>query len=371
MNEDDHQPLDPESEGVANRHQWMLELEQSRAAGTKPSEQPPAKKPDHADKPAKSRKGPPLSSLVQALKKIPLFKDLSPSLMQKVLRLCSLRSYEPEQRLCTGGDRPVDEMFILLAGKLAVTTTDGLRIATVKPVTIVGEMGFITRRVRSATVEAISPSEVLVISKASFDQTLKGDRAMQVVVHRNIIDILCSKLIQDNVRSRDYLLEKARFESVLEEQKQRVGLALDMLMRSGVSRDQAAASLDEMMIENNPRVLLVDDEEPIRRVMKEVLSTYVVSEAGNGQQALEIAQSDLPDLVITDIKMPEMDGVELLSRLRSDHPEMPVIALSGIVDSEEIEQYGFDAFVEKPIKVEQFRELVEETLQSRTGKSGT
>jgi len=67
---------------------------------------------------------------------------------------------------------------------------------------------------------------------------------------------------------------------------------------------------------------------------------------GDGREALEIAQSQALDLVITDIKMPELDGLGLLTYLRHQHPDLPVLALSGIVGADEIEGYTFDAFIE-------------------------
>ncbi len=252
---------------------------------------------------------------------------------------------------------------ILLSGKVGVSTTDGLRVATVTPVTIVGEMGFITRRVRSATVEAIQPTSVLIITKTAFDHAMHDDQDMQVAIYRNIIDILCTKLTNDNMRMRDYLLEKVYYESSLEEQDQRIEMALDLLMEYEVMpRDKARAHIEEKMIEINPRILVVDDEEPIRSIIKKVLSTFVVLEAEDGRAALEIAQSQPLDLVITEIKMPELDGFGLLTYLRHQYPDLPVLALSGIVGPDEIEGYAFDAFIEKPVRLDELRELVEKTL---------
>ena len=344
-----------QSRETGERRQWMAELETLHSEETEERETP---SPQRKTSPKKRA---PL--LVAALKKILLFKDLSPSLLQKILRLCELRTYESEDRLCTGGDQPVNELFILLAGKLAVNTVDGLRIATIKPVNIVGEMGFITRRVRSATVTAVQRSHVLIISKASLDHVLRDDRNMQVAVHRNIIDILCSKLVNDNVRTRDFILEKARFENALKKQKQQIDLALDLIMQSGLmDRDQAAAHLDEVLMNHNPRVLVVDDEEALRSMMKEVLSAYVVTAAANGQEALDIARSERPSLVITDIRMPVMDGITLTKKLREEYPDMPVLAVSGVVDPDQVEECDFDGFVEKPINLEEFRTVVEDVL---------
>ena len=303
------------------------------------------------------------SSLVQTLRKIALFKGLSPSLIQKILSLCAPHSYPPGEKVCVGGDNPSDEMYVLLSGKLAIMSAEGLRVATVTPVAIVGEMGFITRQVRSATVEAVHPSRVLTIAKTPFDNLLRGDRDMQVVIYRNIIDILCGKLVDDNIRTRDYLIEQAGYESRLNAYEQRLELALEMLAEHEVmSPEEARSYLDEKMVEINPRILVVDDEVEIRRLLKQVLAPFVVMEAGSGPEALDVARKGGLDLVITDIKMPGMDGFSLLTHLHDQYPDLPVLALSGVVGADEIQDSAFAAFIEKPIRLRAFRTVVEETL---------
>ena len=85
-------------------------------------------------------------------------------------------------------------------------------------------------------------------------------------------------------------------------------------------------------------------------------------EASNGKEALQSIQEKTPDLIITDIKMPEMDGITFLTLLRNQHPDLPVLALSGYVGSEEILPYTFDSFIAKPLKLEEVKEIVVETL---------
>lgn len=77
-------------------------------------------------------------------------------------------------------------------------------------------------------------------------------------------------------------------------------------------------------------ILLVDDEEAVRYVFERYLSIhgYRVSTARDGVEALALHRADPADLVITDFRMPRMDGGELLARLRRDEPELPAILIS-------------------------------------------
>lgn len=79
------------------------------------------------------------------------------------------------------------------------------------------------------------------------------------------------------------------------------------------------------------RILLVDDEPSIRVLLSAVLKQagYVVDVAEDGYAGLRSIQQDKPDIVITDLRMPNMNGFELLSVVRQRYPELPTIAISG------------------------------------------
>ena len=89
------------------------------------------------------------NQLLQVLRKIPLFKGLDPQKIKKILGLCIHKVYQPEQLVCRSG-APSDELYILLSGELAVVTSENVKLASIKPVTTVGEMGVITAQPRSA-----------------------------------------------------------------------------------------------------------------------------------------------------------------------------------------------------------------------------
>jgi CheY-like chemotaxis protein len=78
-------------------------------------------------------------------------------------------------------------------------------------------------------------------------------------------------------------------------------------------------------------ILIIDDEPEVLRVLKKVLegAGHSVTEAADGKTALRWFAGRPTDLVVTDIYMPEMDGLEFLMRLREAFPETPVVAISG------------------------------------------
>ena len=82
------------------------------------------------------------------------------------------------------------------------------------------------------------------------------------------------------------------------------------------------------MTENLPRILVVDDERPIRRFLNASLSAhYVIIEAANGDEAIHAASTERPDLVILDLGLPDLDGVEVTRRLR-EWTQVPIIIVS-------------------------------------------
>jgi two-component system, NtrC family, nitrogen regulation response regulator NtrX len=102
------------------------------------------------------------------------------------------------------------------------------------------------------------------------------------------------------------------------------------------------------------KILIIDDERSIRNTLKDILEfeKHQVVLAENGKQGLDIAGNQLFDVIFSDIKMPEMDGIELLSALKEKEVEAPVVMISGHGNIETavecIKKGAFD-FIEKPI----------------------
>lgn len=78
-------------------------------------------------------------------------------------------------------------------------------------------------------------------------------------------------------------------------------------------------------------ILIIDDDAQMRRLLREALlrAGHTVQEAADGQQALHCVSDQVPDLVITDLVMPEQEGIETIRYLHSHHPALPIIAISG------------------------------------------
>src|SRR5205823_8326477 len=106
-----------------------------------------------------------------------------------------------------------------------------------------------------------------------------------------------------------------------------------------------------------PRILVIDDEAPIRDSLKMTLEYegYDVIGAATGQEGLALAEREAPDLVLLDVKMPGMDGIEVLERLRNMNDSLPVVVISGhgtISTAVEATKKGAFDFIEKPFATE-------------------
>ena len=116
-------------------------------------------------------------------------------------------------------------------------------------------------------------------------------------------------------------------------------------------------------------ILIVEDNEKNMKLVRDILrhKQYTTLEAVNGLDGVRIARESRPDLVLMDIQLPDIDGIEALRRIRADRAldSVPVIAVSASVmpdDQQKIVTSGFDAFVTKPINLKQFLATVQRLL---------
>ncbi|MGZ4415906.1 MAG: response regulator [Gaiellaceae bacterium] len=106
------------------------------------------------------------------------------------------------------------------------------------------------------------------------------------------------------------------------------------------------------------RILVVEDNEKNMKLVRDVLSSqgYLTLEARSGEAALELASSFGPALVLLDVQLPGIDGVEVLERLRRDDrtASIPVLALTAQAmqgDRERFLRAGFDGYISKPVNI--------------------
>ena len=105
-----------------------------------------------------------------------------------------------------------------------------------------------------------------------------------------------------------------------------------------------------------PTVLVVEDDQFIRNIFVDILSEMGSPsfEANNGKEALNKLKSNQIDIVISDMKMPIMDGFQLLVHLKESHPDLPVIMITGFDDQykrEDAFAAGANAYLTKPFRI--------------------
>ena len=123
-------------------------------------------------------------------------------------------------------------------------------------------------------------------------------------------------------------------------------------------------------VENKGRILIVDDEVNARAALVELLRDegYAVEAAADAFKALGKAADFAPDLVLTDLKMPGMDGLALLARIRENDPDLPVVMMTAFGEVEtavRAMQAGARDYLAKPVNVSELSVIVARELEHR------
>ncbi|WP_010135825.1 sigma-54-dependent transcriptional regulator [Ochrovirga pacifica] len=120
------------------------------------------------------------------------------------------------------------------------------------------------------------------------------------------------------------------------------------------------------------KILIIEDEAAIRRVLKRIIAdenkTYQVEEAEDGLEGLQLLKDNDYDLILCDIKMPKMDGVEVLEKIKTDKPEIPVIMISGHGDLDTAVQtmrLGAYDYISKPPDLNRLLNTVRNALDQK------
>src|SRR6202048_3421430 len=123
------------------------------------------------------------------------------------------------------------------------------------------------------------------------------------------------------------------------------------------------------MADNPKRILIVEDNEIDARLLKDILEMrgYDTLQTGDGLEAINLAFSNLPDLILMDIRLPEISGLEVTRRLRGDERSrrIPIVAVTAFAmgwHEREALDSGCDAYISKPIALQGFLSTVESFL---------
>ncbi|ATN37613.1 DNA-binding response regulator (plasmid) [Rhizobium sp. ACO-34A] len=123
------------------------------------------------------------------------------------------------------------------------------------------------------------------------------------------------------------------------------------------------------------RVLIVDDEPPIRKLLRVGLSTqdYAISEAMNAKVAIEAVKTEKPNLIILDLGLPDMPGLDLLAKWRGEGLDLPIVILSSRTDEAGIVkalELGADDYVTKPFGMNELVARIRVALRHRLQSQG-
>ncbi len=122
---------------------------------------------------------------------------------------------------------------------------------------------------------------------------------------------------------------------------------------------------------DKPLILLVDDDSSIRWVLSKALNNagFKVLAADNGQDALKLIEQQLPKLIITDVQMPGMSGLELMETVKLRHPNLPVVIITANTDTQmavESHKIGAFDFLPKPFDIIQAVSICQKAIAKDT-----
>ncbi|MEM9541496.1 MAG: ATP-binding protein [Cyanobacteria bacterium P01_E01_bin.42] len=292
-----------------------------------------------------------------------------PSLLQSVVEMCEIRAhqqqiefvYQPSDLLPDGvqaDEKRLRQVLINLLGNAIKFTQQGQVILSIKVLDLTQDTARLKFQVTDTGV-GIAPDDLAKLFEA-FEQV--GDRAKQsegtglgLAISQKIVSLMGSKI---EVESK--LGQGSQFSFVVE---------LPLVQNWG--QQQVFSDTQHIVGYHGKRrhILMIDDRLENRAVVVGLLELlgFEVSEANNGQTGLETMRQVQPDLIILDIAMPVMDGLEFLKHLRQDEQfhEMTVIVSSASVaqaDRQMALRAGGDDFLAKPVQMSDLRAVLQEHL---------
>jgi len=125
-----------------------------------------------------------------------------------------------------------------------------------------------------------------------------------------------------------------------------------------------------MSVPEHARILIVDDDETIRKSLATVLKEkgYLIETAESGREAISKSEKDAYNLALIDIRLPDMDGVQLLTAMKETTPKMVKIIITGypsLQNAIEAVNRGADGYIVKPIKMDELLTMITEHLKKQ------
>lgn len=125
-----------------------------------------------------------------------------------------------------------------------------------------------------------------------------------------------------------------------------------------------------MSVPEHARILIVDDDETIRKSLATVLKEkgYLIETAESGREAISKSEKDAYNLAFIDIRLPDMDGVQLLTAMKETTPKMVKIIITGypsLQNAIEAVNRGADGYIVKPIKMDELLTMITEHLKKQ------
>ena len=116
-------------------------------------------------------------------------------------------------------------------------------------------------------------------------------------------------------------------------------------------------------------ILIVDDEPQIVQTIADYFPEFTILTAGNGEEGLRAMDESMPDLIVTDIIMPDMEGIEFIQQATQRYPSIPVVAMSGSPLGqkylEDAIRFGAIEKIQKPFDLEELEAIINKLLDNK------
>jgi DNA-binding response OmpR family regulator len=139
-------------------------------------------------------------------------------------------------------------------------------------------------------------------------------------------------------------------------------------------RTEAMTAKEKTMGKDNIKILLVDDEEDFVKTLSERIQMRALGTdvALNGEEALKLVDNEVPDVMVLDLKMPGIDGMEVLRRVKKAYPQVQVIILTGHgseKDEEQARRLGAFDYLQKPVEIDNLVNKIRRAYKNKIEKA--